>query len=254
MNGMSGCSARCSASSTSSERAARAALRRVAKRFGLQHRLGQLEVPVAELVPRELVERRGGEIEAVLAQGRFDLLQHLAEARADPAVRDRQLRGAASTGAVRRRVIDDEARGIPQLVAEVAVARDAAEIEADVAARRGERREGEAQRVRAVRRRCPSGIACARRLLDGRRELRLHQAAGALGDQRLELDAVHDVERVDDVALGLRHLVAVLVADEAGDVDLAERHVAHELQAHHHHARDPEEDDVEARDRARCVG
>ena len=57
-----------------------------------------------------------------------------------------------------------------------------------------------------------------------------------------------DVERVDDVALGLRHLVAVLVADQPGDVDVAERHVAGELQAHHHHARDPEEDDVEARD------
>ena len=35
---------------------------------------------------------------------------------------------------------------------------------------------------------------------------------------------------------------------EGVDVDVAERHVAHELQSHHHHARDPEEDDVEARD------
>ena len=94
----------------------------------------------------------------------------------------------------------------------------------------------------------PCGILLARGLLDRRRQLRLHQSRGALGDQRLEVDAVDDVERVDDVALGLGHLVAVLVADEAGDVDVAERHLAHELQAHHHHARDPEEDDVEAGD------
>ena len=49
-----------------------------------------------------------------------------------------------------------------------------------------------------------------------RGELRLHQPGRALGDQRLELDAVDDVERVEDVALGLRHLLAVLVADQAG--------------------------------------
>ena len=88
----------------------------------------------------------------------------------------------------------------------------------------------------------------ARRLLDRRLHLRLHQAGGALRDQRLEVDAVDEVERVDDVALRLRHLLAVLVADQAGDVDLAERHVAHELEAHHDHPGDPEEDDVEAGD------
>ena len=44
--------------------------------------------------------------------------------------------------------------------------------------------------------------------------------AGALGDEVFERDAVDDIERVDDVALGLGHLLAVLVADEAGDVDV----------------------------------
>ena len=30
------------------------------------------------------------------------------------------------------------------------------------------------------------------------------------------------------------------------DVDVAERHIAHELESQHNHARDPEEDDVES--------
>ena len=41
---------------------------------------------------------------------------------------------------------------------------------------------------------------------------------------------------------------ALLVAHQGVDVDVAERHLLHEVQAHHHHARHPEEDDVEAGD------
>ena len=43
-------------------------------------------------------------------------------------------------------------------------------------------------------------------------------------------------------------LSTLLVADEGVDVDVAERHFLHEVQAHHHHPGDPEEDDVEAGD------
>jgi hypothetical protein len=60
----------------------------------------------------------------------------------------------------------------------------------------------------------------------------------------------HD-QRVDHVALGLRHLLLFGIAHEAVDVDLAERHVAHELDAEHRHARDPEEENVEAGDQQR---
>ena len=59
------------------------------------------------------------------------------------------------------------------------------------------------------------------------------------------------IERVDDVALGLRHLLALGIAHQAVDVDLAERDVAHELDAEHDHAGDPEEQDVEAGDQQR---
>src|SRR5581483_11092006 len=56
---------------------------------------------------------------------------------------------------------------------------------------------------------------------------------------------------VDDIALRLRHLLPFLIADQRMDVDVAERHVAHELEAHHDHARDPEEKDIEAGDEHR---
>src|SRR5881394_3680795 len=50
------------------------------------------------------------------------------------------------------------------------------------------------------------------------------------------------IEPLQDVALRFRHLLAVLVAHQAGDVDVAERHLADEVVGRHDHARDPEED------------
>ena len=69
-----------------------------------------------------------------------------------------------------------------------------------------------------------------------------------LVNKRREVDAVDQIQGIEDVAPGLRHLLPFVIADERMDVDVAERHVADELQAHHDHPCDPEEDDVEARD------
>ena len=101
-----------------------------------------------------------------------------------------------------------EARGVPQLVDEVPVALHPLFGQLDVAPLGGESRQGEAERVGAV--------------------------------------ALDDLQGVDDVAVGLAHLLALVVAHQGVDVDVPEGHVAHELQAHHHHARHPEEEDVEA--------
>ena len=102
MNGISGCSARCKASSIS------ASVRRV-PRFAASDVVSTCRTgfvssryQIAELVPRELVERGGGEVEAIVVQRAFHLLQHLAEARANPAIRDGELDGAARGGRVLR--------------------------------------------------------------------------------------------------------------------------------------------------------
>ena len=85
----------------------------------------------------------------------------------------------------------------------------------------------------------------ARRFFNSCLQLRLHQARGLFRHQRIQFDAVDQVQRVQDIAFGLGHLLAFGIPHQAGDIDLPERHVAHELQSHHDHPGDPEENDVE---------
>src|SRR5690606_14373721 len=66
--------------------------------------------------------------------------------------------------------------------------------------------------------------------------------------QRVGAEFVDDLQRVDGVAFRLRHLLALLVADQCVDVDVLERDLAHEMDALHHHSGNPEEDDVECGD------
>jgi hypothetical protein len=62
---------------------------------------------------------------------------------------------------------------------------------------------------------------------------------------------VHHLEGIDDVALGLAHLLPVLVRHQGIDVDLLERHLPRELEPHHHHAGNPESEDIPTGDKHR---
>jgi hypothetical protein len=145
-------------------------------------------------------------------------------------------------------VHEHEARRVPQLVAEVAVALATAEVELEVAPGARERGEREAQGIRTERRDAV-GEFLARALRDRCGLFRVHQAGGALLDERFQVDAVDEVDRVEHVALGLRHLLPLGIADEAVDIDVLERNLAGDVFGHHHHARDPEENDVKAGDK-----
>ncbi len=114
----------------------------------------------------------------------------------------------------------------------------------------GQRGEGEAQRVGAEGRDAFREFL-AGLLLDALGLLRVHQAEGAFLDQFLDADAVDQVDRVEHVALGLAHLLALAVADQAVHVHVLERDLAGDVLGHHDHAGDPEEDDVEAGDQHR---
>ncbi len=173
-------------------------------------RLDQLEIPVAIDVPDEVIDGAGRLVEAEGLQGLGDGGKRPLALAGDPAVQRHLGGGRIEAGARHAFVHLGEARGVPQLGGEVAIALDAGRAELDVAPLRRHGGQGEAQRV------------------------------GAVG--------VDQVEGIDDVPLRLRHLLALLVADQRVDVDVAEGHLLHHVQAHHHHARDPEEDDVEAGD------
>src|SRR6266481_2041371 len=98
------------------------------------------------------------------------------------------LRGSRVEVFDRRAIVHlGEAAGVPELGREIAVALDALGRQLDVAALCRHRGEREAQRVGA--------------------------------------EVVDQMQRIDDVALRLRHLGALLVADERMDVDGRERYL-----------------------------
>ena len=140
----------------------------------------------------------------------------------------------------------DIAGRVPELVAEVAVAFNAARVKADVPALGRECGEGKAQGVGAVGRDAVREMP-ARGGLDPGRELRLHEAAGQFFQQGVSPDTVQQIDGVQHIALGLGHLLSGRIADQARDIHLAERDLAGKFQPQHDHPRDPEKDDIKAR-------
>ena len=140
--------------------------------------LGQFQVPVAVLVPGELVDGVGVQVEPAGIHRQAAVFDETPCARQDPAV------GQAGFGRTVQGMFpdvhQDEPGGVPQFVAEVAVAFRAAQVEAHVAAGGGQRAERKTQGVRAERRNplreVPAGV-----LLDAGRHLRLGKVVRAFG-------------------------------------------------------------------------
>ena len=180
--------------------------------------LGHFEIPVAVFVPEKLVQGIGGFVEAKFAQPLVHGRRKPLETAQDPAVLEpeggtRRKRRPGPRLRLVTEIEQDEARRVPDLVGERTVADHALLGQGQVAARRRHGRQGEAQCVRAI--------------------------------------PFNQIEGVDDVAACLRHLLALGVPHQAGDVDLAERNLLHEVQAQHHHPAHPEEQDVETGDQDR---
>src|SRR5262245_38317990 len=64
---------------------------------------------------------------------------------------------------------------------------------------------------------------------------------------RVRAESIANLERVHDIALGFRHFLPIRIANDPGDIHRPKWNVIHELQAEHHHASDPEENDVVCR-------
>ena len=168
---------------------------------------GQFDVPVAELVPGKGVEHAGRLVELVVVQSGVGGLRSIRKPGQNPAVGTGEPFGQGGFGRKSLQVHQGEAAGVPQLVDEMPVTFDPLHRQLDVASLRGESRQGETEGIRAV-------------IVD-------HQ------------------QRIDNIAAALAHLLSLRVAHQRMEINIAEWHLAHETQAHHHHARHPEEQDVE---------
>ena len=183
--------------------------------LAIQDQLARFEVPVAEVIPEELVRPLCRVVEAVLLEGGAGGLHAAVQAVQDPPVHGVEASGRLRVGGEGPtfEVHEQEARGVPDLVGEPGAQLEGIPVHKDVLALGGHERQGELEGVGAV-------------LLD-------------------------HLEGIDAVAEGLGHLAALHVPDQAVNVHVREGNLAHELQPHHDHPGDPEEDDVVGRDQGR---
>eukprot|EP00760_Papus_ankaliazontas_P017993 PhM_4_TR17413/c0_g1_i1/m.82358 len=142
-----------------------------------------------------------------------------------------------------KRVVQSVADHIPELVAELAVANDALNVQVDVIAARGVGEQTEAEGISTTLRDA-LGEGLLLELLRLANLLGVKVACLQLLVQLLELDAVEYIDGVDDVTLSLAHLLAILVAHHRVHVYLRERELVQQLEGGHHHAGHPEEHNV----------
>ena len=191
--------------------------------LALQAGLGDLDVPVADLVPEELLHAAGHVAKGVVLNTLGDHLNGLGQAAEHPGVGRRLHDGLA--GRVALHVHKQEAAGVPDL---------------------GHKRLGLV------------GTRAVDKLLGLLVDVRIELDVLVVGAQREQVIAhgvgtVHanEVYGVNAVALGLGHATAVLGKDRRVDDNVLKRHLVQEVQRAHDHAGDPQRDDVARGDQRR---
>ena len=191
--------------------------------LALQAGLGDLDVPVADLVPEELLHTAGHVAKGVILDALGDHLHGLGQAAEHPSVCRRLHDGLA--GRVALHVHEQEAAGVPDL---------------------GHKRLG------------LLGTRTVDKLLSLLVDVRVELDVLVVGAQREQVvahgvGAVHtdEVHGVNAVALGLGHTASVLGQDRRVDDDVLKRHLVQEVQRAHDHAGDPQRDDVACGDERR---
>ena len=189
----------------------------------LEFRLRDFHIPVTKIVPEKSVERLHRRTEFEFNETPFHLARRREQAlKNGVVVRVKFLRREARQNRRERSVVSRlaahlaEPARIPQLVTKILTTLDPVFLKTDVLPLRRDRHDAEAQ------------------------------AIGTVGSD--------EIERVGRVAEGLRHLAALLVANDAGEVNMLERNAPlqrftrpHKFQSGHNHTRDPEKDNVRPR-------
>ena len=191
--------------------------------LALQAGLGDLDIPVADLVPEELLHAAGHVAKGILLDTLGDHLDGLCQTAEHPGVGRRLHDGLA--GRVALHVHKQEAAGVPDL---------------------GHKRLG------------LLGARAVDELLGLRVDVRVELDVLVVGAQRQQVEAhgigtVHanEVHGVNAVTLGLGHAAAVLGKNRRVDDDVLKRHLVQEVQRAHDHAGDPQRDDVARGDERR---
>ena len=121
------------------------------RRVAAKHGLAELQVNVAEVIEEKRIDGGGGSAEVVGKHGLVRAVNRLLQLAQDPAVLRRKLVARRQSGRdIAREVHHAELGGVPQLIAEVAVALHAQHIEINVAALARVGRQREAERVGAT--------------------------------------------------------------------------------------------------------
>ena len=191
--------------------------------LALQAGLGDLDVPVADLIPEKLLHAAGHIAKGVVLDPLGDHLHGLCQAAEHPGVGRRLHDGLA--GRVALHVHEQEAAGVPDL---------------------GDKALG------------LLGARAVDKLLGLLVDVRVKLNVLVVGAQREQViahgvGAVHtdEVHGVNAVALGLGHAAAVLGQDRRVDDDVLKRHLVQEVQRAHDHAGDPQRDNVARGDERR---
>ena len=184
--------------------------------LALQAGLGDLDVPVAHLIPEKLLHAAGHVAKGVVLDTLGDHLDGLGQAAEHPGVGRRLHDGLA--GRVALHVHEQEAAGVPDL---------------------GHKRLG------------LLGTRAVDKLLGLLVDVRVELDVLVVSAQREQVEAhgvgaVHadEVHGVNAVALGLGHAAAVLGKNRRVDDDVLKRYLVQEVQRAHDHAGDPQRDDV----------
>ena len=191
--------------------------------LALQARLGDFDVPVADLVPEELLNTAGHVAKGVVLDALGNHLDGLGQTAEHPGVGRRLHDGLA--GRVALHVHKQEAAGVPDL---------------------GHKRLG------------LLGTRAVDKLLGLLIDVRVKLDVLVVGAERQQVvthgvGTVHanEVHGVNAVALGLGHAAAVLGKNRRVDDDVLKRHLVQEVQRAHDHAGDPQRDDVARGDECR---
>ncbi len=169
--------------------------------------LGELDVPVTELTPEEIMDMAGRLTQHEALQQLANLRYQPVKSAADPAI----LGGERWLGLLHLPLAqdaEDKPGRIPELVGKVATPLKLPRAQPGIITRGASGGQGKSKGIGAV--------------------------------------LLHRLNGVNHVPLRLAHLLALLITNETVEVDLAEGNLAGVLQPHHDHPGHPEEEDIVA--------